>query len=109
MPSAGETHFEDIMKHARSIEFLGVMTAVAGVSAAVAQAMPADAATASAKPVVVNCSNRLVTRPASFTPYCADYGIVLEHMHWTSWNSHLASGYGTVSENDEYPSHAAEK
>jgi hypothetical protein len=97
------------MKHARSIKFLGVITAVAGVSAAVAQALPADAAATSAKPVVVNCSNKLETRPANFTPYCADYGIVLKHMHWTSWNGHLASGYGTVSENDEYPSHAAGK
>jgi hypothetical protein len=107
--SANKTHCEDSMKHARSIKFLGVMAAVAGVSAAVAQALPADAAAASAKPVVVNCSYKLVTRPANFTPYCADYGIVLEHMHWTSWNGHLASGYGTVSENDEYPSHAAGK
>jgi hypothetical protein len=97
------------MRHARTIKFLGVLTAAVGVSAAVAQALPADAAAASAQPVVINCSNQAVTRPANFTPYCADYGIVLKHMHWTSWNSHLASGYGTVVENDEYPSHAAGK
>ena len=27
-------------------------------------------------------------------------------MRWASWTSHLASGYGTVYENDNYPNHA---
>jgi hypothetical protein len=28
-------------------------------------------------------------------------------MHWTSWTSHPASGYGTVYEDDNFPNHAA--
>ena len=101
------------MMHARTIGTLSVIATVAGLSGYVAQAMPADAAAAPARTapkfVVTACNGREVTRPATFTQFCADYGVVIEHMHWTSWTSHLASGYGTVYEDDNYPSHAAGK
>jgi hypothetical protein len=84
--------------------------AAAALGAALAQAMPANAAAAPAhsapKYVVLNCAYKPVTEPATWTPYCADYGVVLTGMHWTSWTSHLASGYGTVHEDDNYPNHA---
>ena len=109
MPSANTHHCEGIMKHARTIKFLGVLTAVAGVSAAVAQALPADAAAASAQPVVINCSNQAVTRPANFT---ARYGLgrghtaVLPEATCTGRAGTVTwpGGYGIVAENDEYPS-----
>ena len=101
------------MMHARTISTLSAIATVAGVTAYVAQAMPADAAAAPAattpKYVVTACNGREVTRPAAFTPFCADNGAGLEHMHWTSWTSHLASGYGTVYEDDNYPNHATGK
>lgn len=76
------------------------------IGAGLAQA-PASAATRTApKYVVLNCSGKAVTRPASWTPYCADAGVILSHMRWSSWNAHMASGYGTVAENDNYPNHA---
>ena len=91
-----------------SIVFAVITSAALG--AGIAQAIPAGAATTAArsapKYVVLNCNDKPVTKPASWTPYCADYGVVLEHMHWTSWTSHLASGYGTVYEDDNYPNHA---
>lgn len=84
-------------------------TAAAVIGTGLGQAA-ADAATAPApRYVVLNCSNKAVTRPASWTPYCADAGVVMKGMHWSSWDSHMASGYGTVSENDEYPNHAEGK
>ena len=86
--------------------------AAAGLGAGLAQAIPAKAAgtpAAAAKYVVLDCAMKPVTKPASWTPYCADYGVYLDHMHWTSWTSHLASGYGIVSEDDNYPNHAAGK
>jgi hypothetical protein len=87
--------------------------AAAALGAGLALAMPAGAATTAAhstpKYVVLNCSEKPVTQPANWTPFCADYGVVLEHTHWTSWTSHLASGYGTVSEDDDYPNHAEGK
>jgi hypothetical protein len=83
--------------------------AAAALGAALAQAMPASAAApahSAPKYVVLNCAEKPVTEPATWTPYCADYGVVLADMHWTSWTSHLASGCGTVHEDDNYPNHA---
>src|ERR1022692_1341410 len=56
--------------------------------------------------VVIGCNGEQLIKPANYTPFCADNGAGLEHMHWTSWTSHLASGYGTFYENDNYPDHA---
>lgn len=86
--------------------------AAAGLGMGLARVIPAQAASTPAavkKYVVLNCADKPVTKPASWTPYCADYGVYFEHMHWTSWTSHLASGYGIVSEDDNYPNHAAGK
>lgn len=74
----------------------------AGLAQAPAHASPARTGSAPAY-VVLNCAGKAVTRPAAWTPYCADYGVYLSRMHWTRWSSHLASGFGTVSENDDYP------
>ena len=72
------------------------------------RASAASAPSSSAPRYVVSaCNGNAVTKPAGFTPYCADDGTGLEHMHWTSWTSHLASGYGTVYEDDNFPNHAA--
>lgn len=91
---------------------LGVV-ATAALGTGLAQALPAKAggapASAAATYVVLNCASKPVTKPASWTPYCADYGVYFDHMHWTSWTSHLASGYGIVSEDDNYPDHAQGK
>lgn len=87
--------------------------AAAGTAAVIGTGLaqaPANAATTPApKYVVLNCSNQAVTKPASWSPYCADLGVILSHMHWTNWDSHMASGYGTVSEDDNYPNHAEGK
>jgi hypothetical protein len=86
--------------------------AAAALATGLAQAMPAHASSTPAhadKYVVLNCDYKPVTRPAYWTPYCADYGVILMNMHWTSWTSHLASGYGTVYEDDDYPNHAEGK
>src|ERR1022692_3505107 len=56
--------------------------------------------------VVIGCNGEQLIKPANYTPFCADNGAGLEHMHWTNWTSHLASGYGTFYENDNYPDHA---
>jgi hypothetical protein len=97
----------------RSIGTALAAVATAALGAGLAQVLPAGATVTPAhsapKYVVLNCSERPVTRPATWTPFCADYGVVLYNMHWTSWTSHLASGYGTVYEDDNYPSHAEGK
>lgn len=98
------------MNHKRIISTaLATASAAAVLGAGVAQA-PANAATKAApKYIVLTCAGKPTAGPASWTPYCADYGVYLSGMRWSSWNSHMASGYGTVAENDNYPSHAEGK
>jgi len=93
----------------------GVLAAVtaAGLGAGIAQAIPAGAAAAAApKYVVVTCKRhvahkppRLVSRPAGWTIFCSDPGAdrhtFLDNMAWTTWTSHLASGYGFLEENQK--------
>ena len=72
-------------------------------------AATAPAATGAKAPtyVLVNCSGKGVTQPSSYVITCADAGIVLEGLHWTTWSSHFASSYGTFSENDCKPNCAS--
>ncbi len=98
------------MKHARITSILAAATAIAGLGAGLLQVLPADAVTVPAHTapgyVVLGCNGKPAVKPVNFTPACADNGFGLVNMHWTSWTSHLASGYGTVYENDNYPNHA---
>ena len=57
--------------------------------------------------VVLNCLAKPQTRPGSFTLACADGNDYLTGLSWTSWTSHLASGYGTEQVNDCKPYCAA--
>jgi len=47
-----------------------------------------------------------VVAPSTFIITCADAGIGVQHLHWTSWTPKLASGYGTFWENDCTPNRA---
>lgn len=53
--------------------------------------------------VVLNCSFKPVVAPSTFIIACADAGMGVQHLHWTSWTPKLASGYGTFWENDCTP------
>lgn len=86
---------------------VAALATVAALGTGLALAGTADAT--ATKYVVLNCANKPVTQPANWTPFCADYGIYFKNTHWTSWTSHLASGYGTIVENDNYPNHAKGK
>jgi len=77
-----------------------------GTATAPRTAAVAGAATAP-RYVVIDCANRAQVRPASYVITCADAGIGMEGMHWTSWTPQLASAFGTEYENDCMPSCAA--
>ena len=53
--------------------------------------------------VVLNCGFKPEVAPSTFILACADNGIGVQHVHWTSWTPKLASGYGTVWEKDCTP------
>jgi hypothetical protein len=55
------------------------------------------------KIVVLDCSFKPVVAPSAFIITCADAGIGVQHLHWTSWTPKLASGYGAFWENDCTP------
>lgn len=89
---------------------VGLMLATsAGASAAVTgnAAVTRTATVQAGRQIVLDCSGRPVTRPSTYSWTCADYGMGIQRMHWTSWTSHLASGYGTMWENDCTPNCAA--
>ncbi len=52
--------------------------------------------------VLLGCDNNAETAPASISN-CGDGAAGLTGLHWTSWTSHLASGYGTYYLNDCTP------
>jgi len=93
---------------------LATLTAV-GVGAELGAATTAGAATTQAAGrstaatpayVVYDC-NKAQVKPGTIFIACADGGVGLQGLHWTSWTPELASGYGTFWENDCIPYCAA--
>jgi hypothetical protein len=90
-----------------AIAAAGLGVGLALGSAATAAAKPTQQSTAASQVVaaapgqyvVFNCDNQPVVAPTQYVLACADGGYLLTGLHWTTWSSHLASGYGTVVEN----------
>jgi hypothetical protein len=75
-----------------------------------AKASTLTSTVSAAKPlkyVVFDCNSGPEVKPADYIATCADDGEGLQSMHWTSWTPRLASGYGTMYENDCIPYCAA--
>ena len=83
----------------------GGLGAGLGLTATAAAAATAKAPTY----VLLNCSLKPVVAPSNYVLTCADDGIGLQQVHWTSWTSHLASAYATFYENTCTPNCAAGK
>lgn len=77
------------------------------VSASAGAATTHAAAAAGDAPryVVLNCNenDKAQVEPGTIYLACADDGIGLSHLHWTSWTPELASAYGTEWQNDCKP------
>ena len=85
---------------------LAVMSGGAAAStrdAATGGAATAQTATATApKFVLLGCDGNAEVAPSAISN-CGDGAVGLQGLHWTSWTSHLASGYGTYFLNDCTP------
>lgn len=90
----------------------GILAGGGGGAALASSAAPAAAhATASTRAatakapryVVLNCSLKPEVAPSNLIVTCADAGIQLRALHWTSWTPRLASGFGNFWENDCTP------
>jgi hypothetical protein len=68
-------------------------------------AIRADSAATAPHYVVLNCMDhdKAQVRPGTIVLACADNGLGLTHLHWTSWTPEVASAYGTEWENDCTP------
>ncbi|HTZ91312.1 MAG TPA: hypothetical protein VMB74_02850 [Streptosporangiaceae bacterium] len=81
-----------------------LLVGYAGAASASAAAVTrTDSAAAAPRHVVLNCVGKGQVKPGTITLACADGGIGLSHLHWTSWTPELASAYGTEWENDCTP------
>jgi hypothetical protein len=90
-----------------AVAALGLSLGLVG-SAQAATATTTTATTTASTPryVVLNCLNKdkAQVKPGTISLACADDGIGLEHLHWTSWTPKLASAYATSWQNDCKPS-----
>jgi hypothetical protein len=91
--------------------FIAVASGFAVAAVGLILWLPASvgAATTGAGPryVVLNCMDKAQVEPGTISLACADDGVGLTGLHWTSWTSELASAYGTEWENDCQPNCAA--
>ena len=76
-------------------------------TAPAATTAPAAAAPVDAQVEVYgNCTTPTV-EPAEIVLACADYGVMLDGLHWTSWTATSTTAVGTLEYNDCTPSCAA--
>jgi hypothetical protein len=78
----------------------GAATGSASSAHAAATALAASAT--GPKFVLLGCNNNAEVAPSDISN-CGDGAAGLTGLHWTSWTSHLASGYGTYFLNDCTP------
>jgi hypothetical protein len=84
---------------------IGLVALSGGASAGTRDAAT-TALTASAtapKFILLGCNHNAEVAPSSISN-CGDGSVGEAGLHWTSWTSHLASGYGTYFLNDCTPS-----
>ena len=87
----------------------GLVAQSGGASASTSSAhADTTALSAGAAPrfVLLGCDSSAEVAPSSISN-CGDGAVGLGGLHWTGWNSHLASGYGTYFVNDCTPNCAA--
>ncbi len=88
---------------------LGLPSSAGAASTSAAAVTRAGSAAAPPRYVVLNCmdKDKAQVKPGTIYLACADDGIGVAHLHWTSWTSELASAYGTAWVNDCKPDCAA--
>jgi len=82
---------------------LGLPWSAGAATTSAAAATRAGSVSAAPQYVVLNCLNKAQVKPGIISLACADDGVGLTHLHWTSWTPELASAYGTEWQNDCKP------
>jgi hypothetical protein len=78
----------------------------AGAATGSAASTTTASATHTPKYVVADC-NQWQVKPSGYIFTCADDGVGLQNLHWTTWSPALASASGTYYENQCTPDCAA--
>jgi hypothetical protein len=82
------------------------LAASAGAASGSAASTTTVSATHTQKYVVADC-NQWQVEPSDYVFTCADGGLGLQGLHWTTWSPALASASGTFYENECTPDCAA--
>ncbi|MHB1066899.1 MAG: hypothetical protein ACYC2Z_05675 [Candidatus Nanopelagicales bacterium] len=72
------------------------IAAVAPSPASAAQAGPGDTG-------IVDCAGKIVVKPKQMTITCADAGVSIIKLKWTTWNDNTARGTGVLAWNTCLP------
>lgn len=94
------------MSHARRLLAAALVPAALALTAGVAAA-PSTAA--SAKPGLIACTHKIVTKPKAYALACGDGNIGLLKVKWTTFGGKKATGTGTLAVNLCEPNCAAGK
>jgi hypothetical protein len=81
-----------------------VSLALAGAALVAAPAAAQAASASTQKPVLITCGRGRVAEPRGMVLACADDGIGLEHLRWSSWGGNVAHATGTGYVNTCTPS-----
>jgi hypothetical protein len=84
-----------------AVPVLGLSLMGASIHAAPASQPPRQ------RTVIVNCLGKQQVKPGTIVLACADYNSLIDTITWTSWTRGLASGTGTLVQNDCIPYCAA--
>lgn len=74
---------------------LGVVAALGPAATSAAAAVHTGAAASAPRYVVLDCAAKAQVKPGTITLACADNGLGLQRLRWTSWTPALASASGT--------------
>lgn len=86
---------------------LSVLSAVSLVTVGAVGALTSATAAPAGTTSVINCAGKAVVKPSSITITCADAGVSVNSITWSSWNPAAATGKGTLSWNTCLPENCA--
>jgi hypothetical protein len=95
-----------MMQFSKFTQLGGVAIAIVGLMST--GAVWETTASASPKPVVVNCETKGKVKPKIIALACADEGIFVNKIKWTKWTSKTAKGTGTLRINSCLPKDCAD-
>jgi len=90
------------IKNSRTVAALGTALLVAPMMAFAALAAPTSAGAATG-PRVLTCTQRLATKPSTYTLSCADANAGWTGVTWSRWSASSAGGRGVLRQNDCTP------